>query len=75
MTVLTRGTMAIKYGRHAREQMVARGISEQQVGEALKRGSKHTQAPDKMVSNYTYFSVVYKKASDDWFIITVKPRW
>lgn len=67
--------LAIKYGSHAREQMVARGITEQEVQGALKSGSKHLQYPDKIVSEYKYFAVVYKKVQDDIFIITVKPRW
>jgi hypothetical protein len=67
--------LAVKYSSHAREQMVARGISEQEVQDALKSGSKHLQYPDKIVSEYKYFAVVYKKVQDDVFIITVKPRW
>ena len=67
--------LTIKYGGHAREQMVARGITEQEVQDALKSGSKHLQPPDKIVSEYKYFTVVYKKIDNDTFIITVKPRW
>ncbi len=67
--------MSIKYSKHAREQMIARGITEKQVAIALKSGSKHLQFPDKIVSEYTYYSVVYKKVENDIFIITVKPRW
>jgi len=55
--------------------MVTRGISEKEISEAIKRGSKHMQYPDKIVSNYTYFSVVYKKVGEHLFVITVKPRW
>ncbi len=67
--------MAIKYGKHARKQMVARGISENEVREGINRGSKHFQKPNKIVSEYKYFSVVYKKVGTNLFIITVKPRW
>lgn len=56
-------------------QMVERGITEKEVAEALQSGSKHMQYPNKIVSEYKYFSVVYKKMEDDIFIITVKPRW
>lgn len=42
---------------------------------AIKGGSKFRQAPDKLVSEYGYFSVVYKKIKDVHYIITVKPRW
>ena len=67
--------MAIKFSRHAREQMAERGVSENEVEEAIKGGSKHLQFPNKIVADYKYFSVVYKKLGQDTFIITVKPRW
>ena len=55
--------------------MVARGIDEGLVQEAIKRGSKHLQRPNKIVADYRYFSIVYKKIGEDYFVITVKPRW
>ena len=55
--------------------MIARGISENEVREGITRGSKYFQKPDKIVSEYKYFSVVYKKIGADLFVITVKPRW
>lgn len=67
--------MVVKYSKHAREQMVTRGISEKEVINAIKGGSKHIQKPNKIVSDYRYFSVVYKKIHEDIFVITVKPRW
>lgn len=67
--------MAVKYSKHAREQMVARGISEKEISDAIKGGSKHRQRPNKIVSDYKYFNVVYKKQGKDFFVITVKPRW
>lgn len=67
--------MDIHYSRHAREQMVARGVEEEQVKEAMRGGEKHIQKPDRIVSDYKYFSVVYKKFGDNYFVITVKPRW
>ena len=66
--------MAIKYGSHAREQMVARGISELEVEKAIKRGSKELQGKTKILAHYQYFTVVYKRIADDLFVITVKPR-
>ena len=66
--------MAIKYGKHAREQMIARGISEKGVEEGIKRGSKELQKPNKVLSYYKYFCVVYKKIGNDTYVITVKPR-
>ena len=66
--------MAIKYSRHAREQMIARGISAKEVEDGIKMGSKELQKPDKILSHYYYFCVVYKKIGKDEYIITVKPR-
>ena len=66
--------MTIKYSKHAREQMVARGISEKEIEEGLKRGSKELQKPNKILSYYKYFCVVYKKVGDNVYVITIKPR-
>lgn len=65
----------IKYSRHAREQMVERGISEKEVEECIRSGSKMFQEPGKIVSEYRYYAVVYKKLDGTCFVITVKPRW
>ena len=67
--------MNIKYSKHAREQIVARGISVNEVREAIQRGIKHMQEPNKIVSDHKYFSVVYRKIGEIYYIITVKPRW
>lgn len=66
--------LTVKYSKHAREQMVARGISEKEAEEAIKRGSKELQKPNKILSYYKYFCVVYKKIDNDLYIITIKPR-
>lgn len=66
--------MAVKYSKHAREQMIARGLSEKEVEEGIKRGSKELQKPNKILSYYKYFCVVYKKVENDLYVITVKPR-
>ena len=65
----------IKFSKHAREMMVARGVSVKEVKDAIKKGSKSFQNPDKIVASYRHYSVVYKKIKDTHFIITVKPRW
>ena len=62
------------YGRHAREQMVGRGISEKDVEDGIKRGSKELQKPNKILSYYKYFCIVYKKVGNNFFVITVQPR-
>ena len=66
--------MSILFSKHARERMVARGISTEEVIEAIARGSKELQNPNKILSHYRYFCVVYKKVGKDIFVITVKPR-
>jgi hypothetical protein len=65
----------IKYGGHAREQMIDRGISTHEIEQALKQGSKTLQYPNKILYYFRYFVVVTKKINGDDFIITVKPRW
>tara|TARA_Y100000034_G_scaffold24312_2_gene28325 strand:+ start:1912 stop:2112 length:201 start_codon:yes stop_codon:yes gene_type:complete len=65
----------IYFSKHARQRMVLRGISEKEVIEAIKRGSKTLQKPDKILSDYKYFCVVYKKVGKNIFVITIKPRW
>ena len=54
--------------------MIARGIPEKEVEEGIKRGSKELQKPNKILSYYKYFCVVYKKIGKDFYVITVKPR-
>ena len=65
--------MIILYSRHAREQMIARGLSEKEIADGIKRGSKQLQKPDKILSYYKYFCIVYKKIGKDFYVITVKP--
>lgn len=64
----------IKYSRHARERMVERGISENEVAKAIQKGKKRIQ-DNKIIVVYTYFEVVYKKIGDEYYIITVLLRW
>ncbi len=66
--------LIVKYSKHAREQMIARGITEKEVEEGIQRGSKQLQKPNKILSYYRYFCVVYKKIEDINYVITVKPR-
>lgn len=68
-------TVIIKLSKHAEEKMIERGISLKEVETAISAGSKFTQQPNKIVSEYGYFSVVYKKLGDTCYIITVQPRW
>ena len=66
--------MKIKYSKHARERMFLRGITIKDVEECIQKGSKELQKPDKILSYYKYFCVVYKKLEDKYHVITVKPR-
>ena len=63
-----------RYSKHAREQMVERGISVNEVEEAIKSGSKELQKPDKILHHFRYFTVVTKKIGDEHFVITVMIR-
>ena len=38
----------IKIPKHAREQMVARGVTENEAAEGIQRGSKELQKPNKI---------------------------
>lgn len=53
--------------------MVARGISEKEAEEGIKRGSKELQKPNKILSYCKYLYIVYKKLAN-FYVITVKPR-
>ena len=66
--------LTVKYSKHAREQMIARGVSEKEVEEGIKQGSKELQKPNKILSHYKYFCVVYKIIGENAYVITVKPR-
>lgn len=55
---------------HAKEQMVERGISRQQVIDAIKRGSKTAQTGGFLAS-YGYVKVAYKVMGDDYIVKTV----
>jgi len=67
--------LIIKLSDHAEEMMIERGISMKEIENAIRMGSKFIQKPNKIVAEYTYFSVVYKKIGDAYYIITVQPRW
>ncbi len=64
----------VLYGRHARQRMILRGISEREVNDALRKGTKRTQ-DGKIVASYMYFEVVYVVRGEDVWVITVQFRW
>ncbi len=67
--------MLLKFSRHAEEKMIERGISVREVENAIRGGSRFVQKPDKIVAEYGYLSVVYKKVGEVHYVITVQPRW
>lgn len=70
----TNNTIRVILTRHARERMVSRGISLEEVKKAILKGSKRIQN-GKAVAAYRYFEVVYKKVDDTFVVVTVSPRW
>jgi len=54
--------------------MIARGISLEEVKNAILRGSKRVQ-DGKIFAAYRYFEVVYKKVDEIFVVVTVSPRW
>jgi hypothetical protein len=54
--------------------MILRGISEGEVSEAIRRGTKRIQ-DGKLVASYMYFEVVYVVRGEDIRVITVLFRW
>ena len=70
----TYNTMKIILTKHARERMVLRGISLEEIKEAILKGSKRIQN-GKIVAAYRYFEVVYKRVDEIFVVITVALRW
>jgi len=64
----------ILYRRHARQRMILRGISEREVDEAIRKGTKRIQ-DGKIVASYMYFEVVYMVRRQEIRVITVQFRW
>ena len=66
--------MRIILTKHARERMILRGISLEEVKNAILKGNKRVQ-DGKIVAAYRYFEVVYKKVDEIFVVVTVSPRW
>jgi hypothetical protein len=54
--------------------MILRGISEREVRDAIRKGTKRTQE-GRIIASYSYFEVVYVVRGEDCFVITVQFRW
>ena len=67
-------TRRILLSRHVRRRMILRGISAQEVNDAIRKGTKRTQ-DGKVVAAYLYFEVGYTVRGQDIYVITVQPRW
>ena len=63
-------TLRLIITKHARQQMFDRGIDEEQIKNAIKRGSKIKQT-DGFKSVYAYFGVCYKIRGENYIIKTV----
>mgnify|MGYP001323042335 CR=1 FL=1 len=65
--------MFLVFTFHAKEQMVARGVSKQQVLDCLKKGSKVKQT-DGLLASFGYIQVAYKVKGETYVIKTVMLR-
>ncbi len=63
----------IRYSRHASERMIERGISSNEVEDAIRKGSTEMQG-SKMLHHYRHFTAVTIRINKDTFVITVMLR-
>ena len=59
--------------KHALEQSRERGVSINEIKEAIQKGAKFIQ-DDKIVSAHRHIKVVFKKINEKIFVITVMIR-
>ena len=62
--------MQLIFTLHAKQQMVVRGISKQQVADAIRKGAKIRQT-DGLLSSYGYIKVAYKIRGEKYIVKTV----
>lgn len=62
--------MRLIFTLHAKRQMVERGISKQQVIDAIKKGGKVRQT-DGLLAFYSYVKVAFKMRGETYIIKTV----
>jgi len=64
--------MRLKLTRHAKQRMISRGITTEQIKRAIRMGATIKQT-DGYESSYSYFLVDWKKIGDDVYKIkTIK---
>lgn len=62
--------MILQISKHAKEKMDIEGINEDQIKNAIQRGSISRQT-DSYLASYTYIKVAYKKRGNIYRIKTV----
>ena len=62
--------------KHALDQARERGISVNEIGEAVQKGAKFIQdeREKKIVSDYRHIRIVFKKLENKYYVITVMIR-
>lgn len=65
--------MELLMSKHALEQSRERGISINEIKETIQKGAKFVQ-DGKIVSNYRYMRIVFRKMNNKFFVITVMIR-
>ena len=71
--VITCYYVLLVFTLHAKEQMVARGVSKQQVLDCIRRGSKVKQT-DGLLASYGYIQIAYKVRGEMCVVKTVMIR-
>jgi hypothetical protein len=64
----------IIYSKHAREQMIERGIHVHEVEKAITQGAKEFQAPNQVLHHFRHYTVVTRRVKHDIVVITVMLR-
>ncbi|MBI4919436.1 DUF4258 domain-containing protein [archaeon] len=65
------GDIEIILTEHAKERMAAKGITKEQIKNAINHGAKQKQT-DGFLASYTYIEVAYKLRGKKHIIKTVK---
>ena len=65
--------MELLMSRHALDQARERGVSINEIKDAIKKGAKFLQN-GKILSIHRHIKIAYKKINDKFFVITVMIR-